>query len=133
MTGFFSISPSLFCFFLGVWCLCVLTVDAFSLFLSVLIYYFGLICVLLYVIISVTEVNMLTVAPASANNNNNAKNNSVTAALLIQLFNETRIEWHELEKIQNLPFRISASPVFPRRVRIVEVGPRDGLQNGKCL
>lgn len=39
--------------------------------------------------------------------------------------NEQRTDWNEWKKV---PLRISR-PHFPRNVRIVEVGPRDGLQN----
>lgn len=39
--------------------------------------------------------------------------------------NEQRNEWDEWTKV---PFRLTRAQ-FPRKVRIVEVGPRDGLQN----
>jgi hypothetical protein len=42
----------------------------------------------------------------------------------------TETEWdvNKWEKVQ-LPFRLNHKPSFPKKVRIVEVGPRDGLQN----
>jgi hydroxymethylglutaryl-CoA lyase len=46
---------------------------------------------------------------------------------------EQRNEWNEWKKV---PFRILSTrptPSFPKRVRIVEVGPRDGLQNETFL
>lgn len=39
--------------------------------------------------------------------------------------NNKRTEWDEWKKV---PYRIGR-PNFPRKIRIVEVGPRDGLQN----
>lgn len=43
--------------------------------------------------------------------------------------NDSRNEWDEWKKV---PIRLTR-PHFPRRVRIVEVGPRDGLQNESAI
>ncbi|ODN02784.1 3-hydroxymethyl-3-methylglutaryl-CoA lyase, cytoplasmic, partial [Orchesella cincta] len=51
------------------------------------------------------------------------RNNAMVVVGLID--DEQRTDWDEWKKV---PFRISR-PHFPRKVRIVEVGPRDGLQN----
>jgi hypothetical protein len=42
-----------------------------------------------------------------------------------------RTEWDSLKKVGS--FQRISRPHFPRKVRIVEVGPRDGLQNEQSL
>jgi len=42
---------------------------------------------------------------------------------------EWDVKWHKV----GLPFKINSRPNIPKKVRIVEVGPRDGLQNEPTL
>jgi len=46
---------------------------------------------------------------------------------LVELLTEKRNEWDD--KWEKVPLMRGSRPSFPKRVKIVEVGPRDGLQN----
>ncbi len=50
-----------------------------------------------------------------------------TKTFLLQLFNDQRNEWDD--KWEKVPLMRGVRPAFPKKVKIVEVGPRDGLQN----
>ena len=50
-----------------------------------------------------------------------------TITFLVELFNDQRNEWDD--KWKKVSWMRGERPTFPKRVKIVEVGPRDGLQN----
>jgi len=52
--------------------------------------------------------------------------NANQVTFLLDLFTDQRYEWEKVTP--SSPFR-GFRPTFPKRVKIVEVGPRDGLQN----